>query len=111
MQIIYIQAQTSASFVRLSFFSWAAPSEIADRIYLNNLIRHGMVLGGHRFRPRHVGAVGVKGVLSLWCLPALLLFGAFAGQLEARASSWCAINIVWCFLLVALLAADCCILM
>ena len=35
-----------------------------------------------RFSPRLVGAVevGVKGVLSLWCLFVLLLFGPFAGQ-------------------------------
>ena len=45
----------------------------------------------------------MKGVLSLWCLSSLLLFGLFAGQLEARASCWCVI--VCCLLLVVLLDA------
>ena len=34
-------------------------------------------------------------MLSLWCLPVLLLFGSFPGQLEARASSRCIV--VCCF--------------
>ena len=37
----------------------------------------------------------MKDVLSLWCLPVLLLFGSFPGQLEARASCWC--SVVCCF--------------
>ena len=54
-------------------------------------------LGQQRRRGRHV--------VCCVCLSALLLFGSFVGQLDARASCWC--GVVCCFLLVVLLAADC----
>ena len=42
------------------FSYWAAPSKgrrHLDYIHRNNCIRHGIVSGGRRFRPRGVGAV------------------------------------------------------
>ena len=39
-------------------------------------------------------------MLSLWCLPVLLLFGSFPGQLEAQASYWCINGVVYCFPLI-----------
>ena len=76
---MYTQAQKSARFARLIivfFLSyWAAPSE-GRRWYPRKPLHYN-----HRFCPRLVGAVavGVKDVLSLWCLFMLLLCGPFAG--------------------------------
>ena len=73
---VYFCLCESARFARLIFSYWAAPSE-GRRLYPREPLHYN-----HRFSPSLVGAVevGVKGVLSLWCLLMLLLLGPFAGQ-------------------------------
>ena len=82
----------------LFFIIGLRQAKVVDGIHGNNRIRHGIIVSGvRRFHPRLAGAVRrcVKDVLSLWCLPVLLMFGSFSGPLEARASCWC--SVVCCF--------------
>ena len=62
------------------------------------MVKHG---GSPLSSQIRLSSRGVKGVLSMWCLSALLLFGSFADQLVARAWSWC-------FLLPHACCAPCC---